>query len=148
MTRIAGFGEVEYEKHQQEVSGQSPPSTAAGALPRSREIAAAAPGREPVSKYRNQPVVVDGVRFASKKEARQDAKLLLRQQHGQIRGLQRQVPFPFVVNGTEVAEYIADWTYWEGDAFIVHDAKGRKTDVYKLKKRLLKALFGLEIRET
>jgi len=101
-----------------------------------------------ISKYRNVPTVVDGIRFASKKEARQDAKLLLRQQHGQIRELRRQVPYPFVINGIEVAEYIADWTYWEGDAHIVHDAKGRRTDVYKLKKRLLLALYGVEIRET
>lgn len=44
-------------------------------------------------------------------------------------------------------KYIADFTYERGGQFVVEDAKGRKTDVYKIKKKLLYKEHGLEIQE-
>jgi hypothetical protein len=100
------------------------------------------------NKYNAMPTVVDGIRFASKKEAYQDAQLALRQGSGQISDLQRQVPFPFIINGVEICTYFADWTYRENGDLVVRDAKGRKTDVYRLKSKLMLALYGITILET
>ena len=44
--------------------------------------------------------------------------------------------------------YIADFVYHEGKKEIVEDVKGYQTDVYKLKKRLMWVVHGIEIRET
>ena len=44
--------------------------------------------------------------------------------------------------------YIADFVYYEGKKEIVEDVKGYRTDVYKLKKRLMWVVHGIEIRET
>ncbi len=51
-----------------------------------------APAPKP-RKYRNMPVVVDGIRFDSKLEARCYQELLLRKAAGDIWLLLRQVPF-------------------------------------------------------
>lgn len=126
-----------FEAHQQRVKGVPPlyPQRTPGETVK-------------VRKYRNVPTEVGGIVFASRKEAGQWQKLLLREGSGQIRGLQRQVPYPMVINGIPVCEYIADWTYYEGDTLIVGDCKGRKTDLYRLKAKLMLALYGITIRET
>ena len=72
-----------------------------------------------------------------------------------------QPKFPIEVNGQKVCDYIADFEYveyvkgpdpqkpWVGAEHkrIVEDVKGMKTDVYKLKKKLVKAVHGVEIQE-
>lgn len=138
MTRIQNFGEQEFAAHQQRVKG--------GPLPRVAVLDVLAPDKP--RKYRNVPTEVGGILFDSRKEARQWERLLLRQGSGQIHGLQRQVPYPLEVNGVLVCEYVADWTYFEGDVLIVGDCKGVRTEAYKLKKRLMLAVWGLEILET
>ena len=42
---------------------------------------------------------------------------------------------------------MADFTYWEVDAFIIEDVKGFRTEVFKLKKAILESM-GYKIRET
>ncbi|MFR5079104.1 MAG: DUF1064 domain-containing protein [[Clostridium] innocuum] len=45
--------------------------------------------------------------------------------------------------------YIADFTYNDRNGqLIVEDAKGVKTPVYRLKRRLMAELKGIEIKET
>jgi hypothetical protein len=48
-----------------------------------------------------------------------------------------------------VAEYRADFAYYDAQTgeFIVEDAKGFKTETYRLKKRLIEAQYGFVIRE-
>lgn len=107
------------------------------------------------SKYRNVPVVVDGVRFASKAEAKRDAELQLLVKAGKIRNLQRQPRFPLEVNDVLVCTYVADWRYEEItkyrvpghpdeleqlDADVVEDRKGALTKDFKIKFKLAKAL--------
>ena len=43
--------------------------------------------------------------------------------------------------------YKADFSYMQDGELKVLDAKGVKTDVYKLKKKLMLALLGIEIEE-
>ena len=44
-------------------------------------------------------------------------------------------------------KYIADFVSTEGGRRAVEDAKGYRTDVYKLKRRLMAELLGIEIKE-
>jgi hypothetical protein len=48
--------------------------------------------------------------------------------------------------------YRADFTYYELEGgewfYVVEDSKGHKTEIYENKKRLMKAIYGIEIRET
>jgi hypothetical protein len=100
------------------------------------------------SKYRNVPTVVDGVRFASKAEAKRDAELQLLVRAGEIVDLQRQPKFDLFVGGKKICRYVGDWSYWESDPTrdhrsliqIVEDRKGALTPAFKIKWALAKAL--------
>jgi hypothetical protein len=92
------------------------------------------------SKYRNQPTVVDGVRFASKAEARRDAELQLLERAGKIKGVKRQPKFDLIVNGVKVCRYVGDWEYLDGNYHVVEDRKGALTPAFKIKWALAKAL--------
>ena len=100
------------------------------------------------TKYRNKSTEHDGIVFASHKEAKRWKELNLMQKGGAIRGLDRQVKFPLIVNGVKVCTYIADFVYQEGTKAIVEDAKGYRTREYNLKRKLMKACHGVEILET
>lgn len=95
-----------------------------------------------------------GITFASKREMEAFLGLQRLEKAGVIRDLQLQVPFQWEVvyraNGKEYVKkekYIADFTYWEGDEFVVSDAKGARLQTYLRKKRIMRELFGIEIRE-
>lgn len=97
------------------------------------------------SKYRNQKTELDGVTYDSKKEARRAAELNLMLKNGEIVTLARQVRFRLVKG----VEYVADFAYTTKDgAQIIEDVKGMKTAAYKIKKKLLKEMHGIEIVET
>jgi hypothetical protein len=103
-----------------------------------------------VSKYRSKPTVVDGVRFASKREATRYGQLKLLQKANEIRDLELQPRFPLKVNGELVTTYVADFGYRESKNgnWVVEDTKGFRTDAYKIKAKLLKALNpGIDHRE-
>jgi hypothetical protein len=112
-------------------------------------------------KYGAVPTEIDGIRFASKKEARRYAELKLLEKAKQIRCLRLQPRYSLMAPAgmedgelmvTEVAAYVADFAYdihLGGGAWrtVVEDVKGFKTPVYRLKKKWLKAQHGIEISE-
>lgn len=106
------------------------------------------PGK-PRAKYRNTPTVSDGLRFDSKREAKRWGELRLMERAGLIENLERQVRFPLKVNGVLVCTYVADFVYREGAtrARVVEDAKGFRTREYQIKRKLMKAVHGIEIAE-
>jgi len=93
--------------------------------------------------------VVDGIRFASKREANDYGLLKIREKMGAIQDLRLQVRYPLVVNGQLICTYIADFVYVDTDhgSEVVADSKGMRTDVYKLKKKLMKAILNIDILE-
>ena len=103
----------------------------------------------PQNKYRNRPCVIDGKWFQSTKEGHRYQELRLLEKAGEISHLKTQVRFPIVVNGEKVCVYVSDFTYrtLEGDD-VVEDTKGVRTDIYKLKAKLLWATQRIIIRET
>ena len=103
-----------------------------------------------MTKYHAIKTVVDGITFASKAEAARYQELKLLERTGEIADLIMQPVFHLVVNGHKIGKYIADFQYYDNDKLeiITEDVKGVKTPVYNLKKKLVKALYGVEILET
>lgn len=111
-----------------------------------------------MSKYNSRKTIVDGITFDSRKEAKRYEELKIMEQEGLIKGLQLQVPFELVPSFTIEIDgkkkkrrnirYIADFVYYENDNKVVEDVKGRKTDVYKLKKKLFEYKYKVTIKET
>lgn len=129
-------------------------------------------------KYGAKATVVDGIRFASKKEANRYGELKLLERAGHIKDLELQPSFDLIVveftvrarlkeaaariagraapkdTRHKVGVYRADFRYREralseseNDRTVVEDVKGVKTAVYKLKKRMVEAQYGIEIVE-
>ncbi len=104
-----------------------------------------------IRKYRNIPTVVDGISFDSKAEARRYGELKLLQRAGEIAGLELQPKFVLSINGIKICKYIGDFAYCVvNGGRVVEDVKSpatRANRVYQLKKRLLRACEGIEIKE-
>ena len=100
------------------------------------------------AKYRNVPVVIDGIRFASKKEGVYYAALKQREKAGEVSAVELQTPFALVgPDGTLISTYRADFCFWDhvADRFRVIDVKGVETKDFRIKKRLMKSLKGIEV---
>jgi len=101
-----------------------------------------------MSKYRAKPIVIDDIRFASQAEGRRYVKLKEMEREGKIRDLELQPKFIIDVNDQKICTYIADFDYTNKDgAYTVEDVKGFKTSIYRLKKKLVEAIYGIEITE-
>jgi hypothetical protein len=101
------------------------------------------------SKYGNKGVEIDGIYFRSAKEAKRYGILKLRLKSGEIGLLQTQVPYELNEGGTHSLKYYADFVYIEtatGET-VVEDTKGCKTKLYKKKKKLMKKIYNIEIKE-
>lgn len=91
---------------------------------------------------------IDGFNFDSKAEAHRYSELILLEKAGEIRSLCLQPVFLLIVNNQKIGKYIADFKYVTRDGqIVVEDVKGVKTPVYRLKKRLVKAIYGFDIVE-
>jgi hypothetical protein len=102
-------------------------------------------------KYGNRKVTDgEGNVHDSTKEFNHWEQLRLRERAGEIRSLRRQVPFALVVGGVLVCTYIADFVYEDGAATVVEDCKSpptRKLAAYSIKRKLMQAIHGIQIRE-
>ena len=103
-----------------------------------------------MSKYHSKKTIVDGIKFDSMKEANRYNQLKIFECAGLIKGLELQVPFQLIPKTKygRAIKYVADFVYYEDGKKVVEDTKGFKTDVYKLKKRLMAETYGIEIKET
>lgn len=132
--------------------------------------------RQKRSKYGATKTTVDGISFDSKREAHRYQELKLMQLSGQIRDLRwqpRYVLFALVLEAADitdanagtisqrrqvVCEYIADFDYLAAQdvlgrvawSTVVEDVKSpatRRKEVYRLKRKLFEAQYGIQIRE-
>ena len=100
------------------------------------------------NKYRAVKTEVDGIMFDSKREAARYMELMLLQKAGEISHLELQPSFVCMVNGHKICNYKADFRYFNANGSVVEDVKGMKTPVYRIKKKLVEALFpGVTIQE-
>lgn len=105
------------------------------------------------SKYHNKKTIYNGVSFMSKKEAGYartlDALKHAKDPKERVVVYVTQKPFQIELNGIKICKYICDFEvlYKDGHIEIV-DCKGYKTDIYRLKKKLVEAQYGITIKET
>lgn len=102
-------------------------------------------------KYNNVKTEVNGILFDSKKEAKYYGMLRLKLKAKLIDNFEMQVKFDIIVNNHKIGFYKADFvTFKDGKIFEVIDVKSeitKKLPVYRLKKKLIKALYGFDIVE-
>lgn len=95
-----------------------------------------------LSKYRAKRVEVDGYKFDSQKEAKRYVELKLLKVVGDVSFFVRQ-PMLDIGAGTV---YKADFlVFWSDGHYSVEDVKGFKTDMFKLKKKLVESKFPFKI---
>ncbi len=91
----------------------------------------------------------DGVVFDSKGELARWEELRLLERAGEVSELRRQVRYDLAVEGVKVGTYVADFSYLDHKGrHVVEDFKGVRTPVYRLKKKLMLAIYGIHIHET
>ena len=123
-----------------------------------------------MSKYNSKKITRDGMEFDSLQEYRRFRELCLLERAGRITGLQRQVKFVLIPTQYERFErysqktgkrlkdgirtleqecsYIADFVYMEDGKQVVEDTKGFRTAEYKIKRKLMLWVRGIQIKET
>jgi hypothetical protein len=94
-----------------------------------------------MSKYKSKATTIDGIRFASKAEARRYGELKVMLGAGLISDLELQPSFPVRINGIKVFTYKGDFQYRDQGGTVVEDVKGFKTPVYRLKKKCVEAFY-------
>ena len=121
------------------------------------------------AKYHNRKTEVDGITFDSAKEARRYCELKLLLRAGEIRDLELQKEFVLIPaqteryerygkngqrlkDGVRVAEkpvkYVADFCYTTKDgAYVVEDTKGMRTPDYIIKRKLMRWVHKIKIKE-
>lgn len=126
------------------------------------------------SKYKAKRTEVDGIVFASKKEAQRYSVLKVLDKTGIISNLQMQVPYLLIPEQREPEEwvpykkpvkgkagrwkpgktierpcvYVADFVYIQDGQTVVEDVKGRRTKEYLIKRKLMLKEHGIRIKET
>lgn len=69
---------------------------------------------------------------------------------GEITALERQPRYVFEVNGWRVGSYRPDFAFvTKGGVKVVEDVKSAptKTEAYRIRRRLMRACYGIEVRE-
>ena len=99
------------------------------------------------SKYGNKETEVCGHKFDSRKEARFFLQL---QQDPTVKSIRTQVKYELIPKqqGERACSYVADFVveYHDGRT-VVYDVKGMKTDVYRIKRKLMLWVHGITIQE-
>ena len=100
----------------------------------------------------------DGQKFDSQHEHQRWVILKLMERAGKIKDLRRQVKYVLIPAQHDVSgkllerecSYVADFVYYDLalKQEVVEDAKGMKTDVYKLKKKMMLYIHGIQIKES
>ncbi len=100
-------------------------------------------------KYGAKRTEVDGIKFASKREAERYQYLKMLVKSNKIFDLELQVKFELCPKFTYAGKaeraisYVADFVYLDGNANkIVEDVKGFSTQVYKIKRKLFLHKYG------
>ena len=122
------------------------------------------------SKYGSRKVTKDGIVFDSVREYNRWTELKLLERAGQIQNLERQVKYVLIPAQREFCNdiytkggkkgcfkpgkllekecsYIADFVYIQNGNLVVEDAKGFRTEAYKIKRKLMLHVHGIRIKE-
>ncbi len=97
-----------------------------------------------LNKYRNERTVIDGISFASKKEAKRYKELMYARLSGDCLWFLRQTPFHLAGGVKYISDFIV---FWRDGSITIEDVKGIKTPVYLLKKKQVEATYPITITE-
>jgi len=106
------------------------------------------------AKYGNTKVTIDDFVFDSVKEGRYYTELKFRKKAKDIKDFKKQVKFAIKIGDVHIANYFLDFQVEHNDGSTEYiDIKGRDkttnewitTDVFKLKKKLVEAIYKIEI---
>lgn len=112
---------------------------------------------KPKNKYGAVKKKVDNILFDSTKESKRYEELKMLIRAGEIKNLKLQVRYDLIPSQkfrdgkTMVGTYyLADFVYFDNrkGCEVVEDVKGKKTDVYQIKRKLMKLILDIEIFET
>lgn len=116
-------------------------------------------------KYGNKKVIVDGIEFDSKKEAKRYRELRLLERAGGIHSLELQKEFVLIPTQREAdtvgvrggvkkgkviehaVKYKADFVYIQNGERVVEDTKGMRTKDYIIKRKLMLYVHQIRIKE-
>lgn len=125
-------------------------------------------------KYKNRKIIVDGIKFDSKKEAERYKELKILERAGIIQKLQRQVKYVLIpaqyepsdevyVKGKDKGKqkkgrlierecaYYADFVYTENGKTVVEDVKGYRDgqayNLFTIKRKLMLYVHNIKIKE-
>lgn len=102
-------------------------------------------------KYGNKAINIDGKRYDSTGEYEYEMSVLVPLRNAGKIKFERQVRMPIVVNNVKICTYVADWrVQFLNEKGAVErtefwDFKGYETEVFKLKAKLIKAVYGIDI---
>ena len=104
------------------------------------------------SKFKNKKAEYNGRVYDSKREAQyaKELDLLRRAVHKENKVIEwtPQVRYPLAVNNQKICTYVLDFMVKYADGRVEYvDVKGVRTDVYKIKKKLMKAIYDIDITE-
>lgn len=125
-------------------------------------------GNPPPAKYGNEKITVGGITFDSRREAKRYQELCFLQKAGKISDLELQKRFELVPAQYETFErygkkgqrlkdgqrcvekavfYVADFCYVQDGQKVVEDTKGVRTKDYVIKRKLMRWVHGISVRE-
>jgi len=104
------------------------------------------------SKYGAIKTEVDGITFHSRKEAARYQELKFLEAAGEISEIECQPKIEIIINDVHIAWYIADFRYLDNktEHEVIEDVKSeatKKLPVYRLKKKLVEAIYKIKIEE-
>ena len=102
------------------------------------------------NKYFAKKTVAMGLKFDSRWEAERWGQLKAMERAGVVTQLERQITYELSINDVKICNYIADFRYLleEEDGLsrlVVEDAKGIQTPEFRLKKKMMKAIYNIDI---
>lgn len=125
-------------------------------------------GNPPHAKYGNKKITVGGITFDSRREAKRYQELYFLQKAGKISDLELQKRFELIPAQYETFErygkkgqrlkdgqrcvekavfYVADFCYVQDGQKVVEDTKGVRTKDYVIKRKLMRWVHGISVRE-
>lgn len=114
-------------------------------LTKQKPITPSQPAKRSNNKLRATKVLIDGIVFDSKKEAKRYGELRTLQRAEIIRDLRVHPKYKLEVNGELVTTYKPDFDYLQDNTIVVEDVKGYKGGstwaYFRLKIRLFQALY-------
>jgi hypothetical protein len=105
-------------------------------------------GRFPVAPKAER--TIDGIVFASKRQAKRYVQLKTLEKSGVISHLEREPEFKVSINGHHYCRYRADFAYFHDGKRVIEDVKSSgtaKDAAYRLRKRAAELQFFIQVRE-